>query len=276
MSLRQFYKELRKKQSRIYRVCKKNISGKRIIEIGGPSKVFSQEGILPIYGLIAHLDNCNYSKNTIWKDHSFFPKNPLGSNGKEFIAEATSLNSIDSEGYDGILSSHVIEHSANPLLALSEWIRVVKENGFLILLVPHRDGTFDHQRPVTALAHMIEDYENGVNEKDPTHLPEILKLHDLKRDPLAGSFDDFKSRSLKNYENRSLHHHVFDTQSVVKMVDYMRLKILSLDTKLPCHIIILARKLSPGHLPDNRIFFGEMAKYKFHSPFVSDTGRSEA
>jgi hypothetical protein len=61
----------------------------------------------------------------------------------------------------------------------------------MLLIVPHKDKTFDHNRPVSSLNHLVEDLENGVGENDLTHLPEIFELHDLKQDPGAGDFTSF-------------------------------------------------------------------------------------
>jgi SAM-dependent methyltransferase len=83
-------------------------------------------------------------------------------------------------------SAHVVEHRANPWgRPLAEWRRVVRPGGYVLLIVPHRDGTFDHRRPVTSLEHLLEDAERRTGEDDDTHLDEILRLHDLDRDPGA-------------------------------------------------------------------------------------------
>lgn len=91
----------------------------------------------------------------------------------------------------------MIEHTANPIKTLKEWLRIIKADGHLVLVIPHKDGTFDHKRPTTTVEHMIEDYKNGTDEYDLTHLDEILEYHDLKLDPDAGTFEEFKTRSLK-------------------------------------------------------------------------------
>ena len=57
---------------------------------------------------------------------------------------------------------------------------------------------------------MFNDFEQNINEDDLTHLPEILGKHDLTMDFAAGSKQDFHRRSLENFSNRCLHHHVFD------------------------------------------------------------------
>ena len=74
-----------------------------------------------------------------------------------------------------MLASHVLEHLANPLGALAEWRRVVGAGGHILLIVPQREGTFDHRRPVTKLEHLRADARELTGEDDLTHLPEILR-----------------------------------------------------------------------------------------------------
>ena len=50
---------------------------------------------------------------------------------------------------------------ANPIKALLEWKRVLRKDGVLLMILPHRDYTFDWRRPVTVVEHMKKDYELG-------------------------------------------------------------------------------------------------------------------
>src|SRR3569833_417437 len=171
---------------------------------------------------------------------------------------------------DFVLSSHMLEHSANPLKALREWLRVLKPGGTLLLVLPHRDGTFDHRRPVTTLQHLVEDFERETGEDDLTHLPEILELHDLRRDPQAGGIEAFKERGQRNRENRGLHHHVFDTRLAVELVDFAGLQLRALESTYPFHIAAVATRLETGAQPDNTEFLRADAAYRSRSPFHSD------
>lgn len=47
--------------------------------------------------------------------------------------------------------------------------------------------------------------------------------------------------SLDNYSNRSLHHHVFDTELVLAVLAYFDLDVISCDFILPFNIVVLAR-----------------------------------
>ena len=250
------------------------LRGKNGIEMGGASQVFTAKGIFPVYPIADHLDNCNYGGTTVWEgdikdglSFQFVDNKPAG---RQFIVEATEMDCIPSASYDFVLSSHMLEHTANPILALSEWIRLLKDQGTLVLLLPHKDGTFDHRRPVTTMQHLIADFNAGMTEDDLTHMPEIMALHDLERDPEAGDLDAFKARSERNFENRCFHHHVFDARLAVGLVDHMGLQIRAVEAIRPMHILIVAQKMVGDTLPDNSVFFGESAQYRRASPFSSD------
>ncbi|MDP2364393.1 MAG: methyltransferase domain-containing protein, partial [Ignavibacteria bacterium] len=252
-------------------ICRDLIQNKTGLEIGGPSNMFSRKGLLPVYPYLKKLDNCNFSSETIWesqiKDGLSFKYDKDKPFGYQYILDSTNLIKITSDSYDFILTSHVIEHIANPIKALFEWVRILKNEGVLVIILPHKDGTFDHNRNITSLTHIIGDYNNDTNENDLTHLDEILELHDLRRDPEAGSLSQFKERSFNNFENRCLHHHVFDTYLTVKLIDFIKLQILSIEALSPYHIIIIARK-SPEH--SNKDILNMVESHKFKSPFSSD------
>jgi SAM-dependent methyltransferase len=218
--------------------------GKNGLEIGGPSDFFSSE-ILPIYEWAEKVDGCNFSNNTIWEGtidtnrYNYFPEK----SGRQYIMEGTDLSEIENDRYDFLLSSHNLEHIANPLKALKEWIRVIKPGGFILLILPDKRFTFDHNRPYTTFPHLLSDFESAKDEHDLTHLSEILELHDLKLDPGAGKdFNVFKKRCENNFEVRGLHHHVFSFDLLEKSLLHFNLNVISKYDVPPYHKIIIAQK----------------------------------
>jgi ubiquinone/menaquinone biosynthesis C-methylase UbiE len=207
-----------------YLVAAKNKIG---LEIGGPSAFFLER--LPIYNVAAKVDLVNFNNHTLWESN-LKPgerKNYLTRETcHQFIAEATNLGIIQDNSYDFILSCNSLEHIANPFKALIEWRRLLKSRGSLILVVPQKKFNFDHRRPDTSFAHLESDYKENVDENDLTHLPEILALHDLSRDPGAGSMEDFECRSRNNHLYRGLHHHVFNEDVAEKMLMACGFKIV--------------------------------------------------
>lgn len=259
--IKSLYRHLIPQRFKYYPHCKSIIQSGVGLEIGGPSEIFEPEGCVPVYADAAIIDNCNFSSNTVWEgsinEGDTFTFDAGKSPGTQYVAEASNLNCINESSYDFVLSSHCIEHLANPLQGLSEWARVLKENGLLVLVLPHKNHTFDHKRPVTSLEHLIQDFDNQTGEDDMTHLEEILKLHDLSQDSAAGDFQSFRERSMKNMENRCLHHHVFDSCLAVEMVNHMKLQILAVEIFRPFHIIITAKKIARDQRADNEKFRGK-------------------
>jgi SAM-dependent methyltransferase len=257
-----------------YRVCRPLFEGKIGFEIGGPSSIFARGDLFPVYPVAARIDNSNFSRETIWGEFSpggaQFRVDERCAPGNQYIAEAVDLSFIPSASYDFVLSSHTLEHVANPLRALSEWMRILKERGVLSLVLPHKEGTFDHRRPVTTLKHLIQDFEQQTTEADLTHLDEILRLHDLALDPPAGDSVAFKQRSERNLENRCLHHHVFDMRLAIDVVHHMGLQIHAVEAVRPYHVFVVAQKIEAGRKPRNEPFTKPGAQCQRDSPFLSD------
>jgi O-antigen/teichoic acid export membrane protein/SAM-dependent methyltransferase len=249
-----------------------HLQSKRGLEIGGPSAVLADTGPVPIYDILESLDNCSFSSSTIWtgevKEGNTFFYHPGKQPGTQIICDATDMQPIKDSSYECVLACHCLEHVANPLRALAEWTRILKNDGLLLLILPHKDATFDWRRPTTPLAHMIEDYQNAMGEEDLTHLPEILELHDLSRDQKAGTKEQFRRRCLSNYLNRAMHHHAFDTKTALTTIDHIGLQIVRVDNLRPFHIIILASRTDRPI--DNRRFLEPGGEHWSRSPFPSD------
>jgi predicted SAM-dependent methyltransferase len=217
---------------------------KRILEIGGPTPAFRKKSLMPIYCLADSIDNCNFSSKTFWSsidEGETFCFDKRKKAGHQYIQSGTDLSNIATASYDAVICSHVIEHIANPFRALNEWKRVLKENGTLLMIVPHGDRTFDRLRNLTTLEHLVRDFENDVTEDDTTHLEDVLANHDLSRDCTVDDYEAHKERTLDNRNRRTVHHHVFNSLLVAQMVNFAGFEIIEIMPIRPYHIIVLCR-----------------------------------
>lgn len=214
------------------------------LEVGGPSVVFRTFSALPVYRRARRIDGVNFSAATMWEGRiveGMTYRYARGKVGRQFIGEASDLAMIGTGTYDFLISSHALEHCANALQTLTEWCRVIKPGGDLLIVVPRRQDTFDHRRPVTTFEHLLEDAARGVDESDLTHVEEIVELHDLMRDLPGLTLEGFRQRSLKNFENRGLHHHIFDEGLLRQMFEHLNISTVFVDYARPMHLIIMGR-----------------------------------
>lgn len=212
------------------------------LEIGGPSSIFSLKGYIPVYLFANAIDGVNYSNTTVWegsiKEGNFYKWH--NKTGHQFIREATDLSVIPDNTYGFILSSHSLEHVANPLLALKEWSRVLKPNGTIVLVLPDKHHTFDINRPFTNMAHLLDDYAARTGEDDTTHFDEVIA--NLVPEDDGRSREETIDIIRDNARLRCVHHHVFSQELVKEMFDWLDFSIIHQAVLPPHHICTIAQK----------------------------------
>jgi len=111
-----------------------------------------------------HLDTLNGDMDTVYK------REELECAGVamavDVVAEGDDLPFPD-EAFDFVLASHVLEHLPDPIRALQEWRRVARRYVFVVL--PHRDRTFDRDRPVTPVDELLRRHEHGLRSDEDRH-----------------------------------------------------------------------------------------------------------
>ena len=249
------------------------------LEIGGPTPMFygGHQYTLPIYQVAEKIDDSNFGNSTVWNNDSRI-KGDSGAFGRgiRITCDGTDLNPILNESYDFLLSCHSIEHMANPLKALYEWKRVLKDEGIMILIAPHIKGTIDHKRRLTTLEHIVEDYKQNTDEKDMTHLDEIIDKTDKRIGWLeSGDFQSYIAQAHENYKHRILHHHTFTPASMIRLVDEAGFLIKYVDVLATINIVIVACKPKPGEdmmeiHKANMLFLLPSEDWRKHSPFKID------
>ncbi len=221
-----------------------SFKGKKGLEIGGPSSLFSLKGHFPIYLFLKGLDGVNFNNETIWEGRIEEGNNfsYYKSKGYQYIKEATQLDGIANNAYDFVLSCHSLEHVANPVKALHEWSRVLKEDGLLVLVLPDKRFMFDRDRPYTTFSHLIQDAENGIDEDDETHFDEVITTNPQSKVAEKRTFllEEIKN----NVKNRYVHHHVFSFDVIAEMLGHCGFDVLYQQTGTPFHLITIAKKKS--------------------------------
>jgi len=188
------------------------------IEFGGPTELFSslQYG-MNLYPYV-NLDGGNIIKN------NYFQSN-LGSNflygqklGSQYDVDCTNEDQVKKlNKYDFVLTSHAIEHFANPIHTLKLWKKyLLNSGGYVLSIIPDYQYCFDRKRPLTSMDHLVSDYMEGIGEDDKTHIEEQKELHDWS----CGGHPQFYELCEMNDLTRVVHHHTFDIELVEEMFAY--------------------------------------------------------
>jgi SAM-dependent methyltransferase len=204
------------------------VKDKNGLEIGGPSFFF--RNFIKIYENINSLDNLNFKNKTIWrnnKNKNIFMWNPKKKNGKEIICCSTDMSIVPNESYDFVLSSHQLEHVANPIKALFEFRRVLKKSGILILVLPNSKYNFDHKRDKTTFKHLLEDFNSNMDEGDLTHLKDSLDYTDFSKN--YNDYENFKKLAKDNFNSRVIHHHIFDNKLISDLCNFAKFNLIQSD-----------------------------------------------
>jgi len=211
-----------------YKLICKNLKNCKVIEIGGPSTMFYTK--IPFYQKIKSLDVVNFSNSTTWEGNIKEGYNCNYYSNRfayQFISEASLLTNVKNNTYDAVVSSHCLEHVANPIKALLRWKEVLKSEGFMLLILPHKIGNFDHKRNDTTFDHIMSDFKNDVDENDDTHFKEFINFFDLEKKPGKKiSLEEHIEITKNNFRNREVHHHVFNKKLIYETLNYCDFEIL--------------------------------------------------
>jgi len=140
----------------VVRFARRHLDGLSGVEIGGAAHAD--------FGVdVVNVDRYP-SEDTVYKDEERRVTGRV--RPIDVVASGDDLPFPD-DSYDFVLASHVIEHFPDPIRALEEWRRVARRHLFLV--VPHRDRTFDRDRPLTPLAELIARHEAGLVSDEDKH-----------------------------------------------------------------------------------------------------------
>ncbi len=218
------------------------LHGKHGIEFGGPTELFSNS----IHNMLLYphvsLDGGNLFEENHFQSELSSAYKYFGKVGIQYNMDCANIDNIKAIDvkYDFIVTSHVIEHIANPIKAIKSWSdNLLKPGGYILSIIPDYRYCFDRNRPLTTIEHLINDYIIDVGEDDTTHIEEQKQLHDWA----YGGHKNFYQLCDKNDKTRVVHHHTFTQETVTAMFNHAGLETIMTFKHDDLNIVNLSIKL---------------------------------
>ncbi|HMN62180.1 MAG TPA: methyltransferase domain-containing protein [Anaerolinea sp.] len=137
----------------------------------------------------------------------------------DIVDDGSTLSRIPDESLDFIIANNLIEHLQNPIKTLENWHRKLRPGGIIYLAVPDKRYTFDIDRKITTIHHLVEDYRAGDEEiirRNYSHFVETAEIIEKRTGKDAQDrVNDLISR------NYSIHFHAWDFRSFKKFLGYI-------------------------------------------------------
>jgi len=143
----------------------------------------------------------------------------------DIIDNGEQLSTVQNDSQDFVIANHFLEHCQDPLATLENLMRVVRPGGMIYMAVPDKRRTFDRDRQITPLEHLIQDHLKGPEGSRRQHYREWV----TEVEPHFGRFGshtpaDVIDRRIDELmeHSYSIHFHCWTSHETLEMLLYAR------------------------------------------------------
>ena len=163
----------------------------------------------------------------------------------DIIDDGEQIAKIPDSTQDFVIANHFLEHCQNPIVAINNMLRALNEGGVLYLSIPDKRYSFDIDRPVTSIEHLLRDYEEGSGWSKRQHLEEwTRRINKIKDDAEI----EQQISHLMNIDY-TIHYHVWEQTEMLELILTLKKKLhfhfeVELFLRNKDEVIIILRKNS--------------------------------
>lgn len=129
---------------------------------------------------------------------------------------------VGDESLDFIIGYHVIEHVFDSSGTLVKSYQKLKPGGQLLLVVPDMERTFDRERPLTTLDHLLLDHNAPVRERNREHYYEFYRY------AFKTNESELEEKVAHEFSRQGdLHVHVWNYQTFGELINYVNNKLVT-------------------------------------------------
>jgi SAM-dependent methyltransferase len=131
----------------------------------------------------------------------------------EIIDDGEKLATFEDDSQDFVIANHFLEHTQDPIGTIERLLQVLRPQGILYLAVPDKRFSFDVERPLTTLDHLIRDHTEGPEWSCESHFREWVEIVCQIR----GEAQNASVRELMDM-NYSIHFHVWTAATLLEFL----------------------------------------------------------
>jgi SAM-dependent methyltransferase len=133
------------------------------------------------------------------------------------LGSAQDLSAFADGSLDFVIANHLLEHLEDPIKALKEFHRVLRKDGVLYLALPDPRVSFDRDRQLTSLEHLLDEHRHGTLRNRHDHYIDWARNVDKDAD-VAGRAERLMQMDY------SIHFHVWKPDSFMEFLVAARLE----------------------------------------------------
>ena len=139
----------------------------------------------------------------------------------DILDDGERLSRIPDSSQDFIIANHFLEHCQNPIGTIENILRVLKKGGILYLSIPDKRFSFDKDRPVTSIEHLLRDYSDGPDWSKKEHFEEWTKYVGMIKD-VTDREQQVLSLMRSDY---SIHYHAWTQTEIIELIMIMKKRL---------------------------------------------------
>ena len=139
----------------------------------------------------------------------------------DVVDDGERLTTIADESVDFVIANHFLEHCEDPLTTLENLLRVARPGGSIYIAVPDKRRTFDRDRTITPLDHLLDDRRRGAEHSREHHYREWVTLVEphFGRHGAGTPEPVIAARMAELMQQRySIHFHCWTSREVLEML----------------------------------------------------------
>ncbi len=154
----------------------------------------------------------------------------------DIVDDGQVLGTVPDASLDFVIANSMIEHTDDPLGTIRNWLSKLRPGGVVYLTVPDKRVGWDEHRPLTSLAHMVEDYRVDAQARKARNYEHFADWTTYMMGGYnPGTQQNFEAETPEEADAKlkthiqylididySIHFHVFTYQTFLALLEYAR------------------------------------------------------